>query len=51
MNNKTLSLEQKKALLKIVVDDITYKALKDKDIENEFICNLSNILIQTNGEF
>jgi hypothetical protein len=42
----------KKCLLALVVDDFTFKALKDeKKINEAFDYNLSNIIIATRGEF
>jgi hypothetical protein len=47
-----LTKEQKIALLKIVLDDTTFKAIQQENKINEaFDYNLANIIIATHGEF
>jgi hypothetical protein len=51
MINK-LTTQEKKMLLKQVLDDITFNALNTpKKIEDSFIFNVANIIIATKGVF
>jgi hypothetical protein len=53
LNENSISLEQKKVLLKSVLDDITFNAIKNNptEIKEAFDFNLANIIISTRGEF
>ena len=51
MNDSTISLEQKKVLLKMVLDDVSFNSLKTEEINEAFSYNLANIIISTRGEF
>jgi hypothetical protein len=52
IKEEKITLQQKRMLLKIVLDSDSYEAIKNnpKKIKESFIVNLSNILIQTQGE-
>jgi hypothetical protein len=52
-NKKIFTEEQKKTLLRLVLDDESFKAIEHKPskINEAFNCNLANIIIQTQGEF
>lgn len=52
VGHNAFSNEMKECLLKLVVDDITFKAIKKEHKVNEaFDENLSNIIIATRGEY
>lgn len=48
-----ISLEKKRVMLKMVLDDTTYQAIQNnpKEINEAFAFNLANIIISTRGEF
>ena len=52
-NNKDIKLTEtdKRVLLQLVLDDVTYSKLTKKDINEAFEVNIANIIIASRGEF
>ena len=52
-DKQPLNADMKKCLLQLVLDDLSYDAIKNspKAVEEEFNLNLANIIISTRGQF
>lgn len=52
MEKQIFTEDMKLCLLKLVLDDTSFKAVKDENkIDEAFDFNLANIIIQTGGKF